>query len=138
MRSQPFLSLRKCACAIQCIFDHVVESGHFASRSVRRRLQFWELLICLACLKELNLKAVRKEDYSMGLDFVVNYKDDLTPSSLKLQLELTTSFSTREHQPTLIEVRDYFRSLSPAQRVCMSEVFTLLKLINGNTCNKCC
>ena len=37
--------------------------------------------------------------------------------------------SAREHQPTLIEVWDYFRSLSAAQRSCMSEIFTLLKLV---------
>ena len=37
--------------------------------------------------------------------------------------------SAREHQPTLIEVRDYFRSLSAAQQSCMSEIFTLLKLV---------
>ena len=65
-------------------------------------------------LEDLLLKAVRNEDYSSELDFVLNfYKDDFVHSSLRLQLELqTTSFSSREHQPTLIEVRDYFRSLS--------------------------
>ena len=74
---------------------------------------------------------MRNEDYSSELDFVLNfYKDDFVHSSLRLQLELqTTSFSSREHQPTLIEVRDYFRSLSPAQRSCTSKIFTLLKLI---------
>ena len=36
---RPFLSLRKMR--MRHIFDHVVESGH---RSVRRRLQFCELL----------------------------------------------------------------------------------------------
>ncbi len=30
---------------------------------------------------------------------------------------------------TLVEICDYFKSLSPAQRSCMSEIFTLLKLI---------
>ena len=35
MRSRPFLSLRKMRMCI--IFDHVVESGHFISRSVRIR-----------------------------------------------------------------------------------------------------
>ena len=75
--------------------------------------------------------AVKNEDYSSELDFVLNfYKDDFVHSSLRLQLELlTTSFSSCEHQPTLIEVRDYFRSLSPAQQSCMSEISTLLKLI---------
>ena len=43
MRSRPFLSLRKMR--MRHIFDHVVESGHFVSRSVRRRLQFCELLL---------------------------------------------------------------------------------------------
>ena len=77
------------------------------------------------------LKAARNEDHSSELHFVLDfYKDDFVHSSLRLQLELlTTSFSSCEHQPTLIEVRDYFRSLSPAQQSCMSEIFTLLKLI---------
>ena len=42
LRSRPFLSLRKMRMRI--IFDHVVESGHFVSRSVRGRLQYCELL----------------------------------------------------------------------------------------------
>ena len=36
VHSRPFLSLRKIRMRI--IFDHVVESGHFVSRTVRRRL----------------------------------------------------------------------------------------------------
>ena len=74
---------------------------------------------------------MRNEEYTSELDFVLNfYKDDFVHSSLRLQLELlTTSFSSCEHQPTLIEIRDHFKSFSPAQRSCMSEIFTLLKLI---------
>ena len=68
-------------------------------------------------LEDLLLKAVRNEDYSSELDFVLNfYKDDFVRSSLRLQLELlTTSFSSFENHPTLIKIRDYFKSLSPAQ-----------------------
>ncbi|CAI8027290.1 hypothetical protein GBAR_LOCUS15620 [Geodia barretti] len=34
-----------------CTCDHVVESGHFASRSVRKGVQFRELRIYLSCLR---------------------------------------------------------------------------------------
>ena len=85
----------------------------------------------LRTLEDLLLKAIRKQDYSEQLEFIIDfYKDDIIPSSLKVQLELlSTSFSATEHQRTITEVRDYFRSLSPAQRTCMSEVFTLLKIL---------
>ena len=68
-------------------------------------------------LEDLLLKAARNEEYSSELHFVFDfYKNDFVHSSFTLQLELlTTSFSSCEHQPTLIEVRDYFRSHSPAQ-----------------------
>ena len=82
-------------------------------------------------LENLLLKAVRNEDYTSELDFVLDfYKDDLVHSSVCPQLELlTTTFSSYENKPTLMEVRDYFKSLSPAQRSCMSKIITLLKLI---------
>ncbi len=61
-------------------------------------------------LEELLLKTVRNEDYSSELDFVLSfYKDDFVHASLRLQLELlSTSFSSCDQHPTLIEVRDYF------------------------------
>lgn len=82
-------------------------------------------------LEDLLLKCTRSEDYKSEFEFVTNfYKDVLEPSTLKTQLELvTTTFSTWQEKPTLMEVRDYFKSVSPAQRSCFSQVCTLLKLI---------
>ena len=59
-------------------------------------------------LEDLLLKAARNEEYSSELHFVLDfYKNDFVHSSFTLQLELLTT--------SLIEVRDYFRSHSPAQ-----------------------
>ena len=82
-------------------------------------------------LEELLLKAARKEDYSSELSFVCGfYKNDLVQSSVGPQLELLgTFFSSYEQKPTLMEIRNYFKSLSPAQRKCMSEILILLKLL---------
>lgn len=82
-------------------------------------------------LEGLLLKATRNENYDIELDFVLDfYKDDFQPFCLRTQLELlTTAFSPCEKKPTLLEIRDYFKSLSPAQRDSMSEVCILLKLL---------
>ena len=82
-------------------------------------------------LEDLIINAIKKEEYSEHFSFISDfYKDDIAPASLKVQLELlSTSFNARDHQPNIIEVGDYFKSLSPAQRTCMSEIFTLLKIL---------
>ena len=52
------------------------------------------------------------------------------PPSLTFQLEiLTTAFVSSTEKPTLAAIRSYVVSLSPAQRVSISEVCTVLKLI---------
>ena len=57
------------------------------------------------------------------------YQDDVDPSRLRIQLQmLSTSLGSLE-QATLPDIVEYFRSLSPAHRSCMSEVCTLLKLV---------
>ena len=49
---------------------------------------------------------------------------------LKQQLELlVTKFSTAEQPPGLQDVFDYIKALSLAQRDCISELVTLLKLL---------
>ena len=51
------------------------------------------------------------------------------PAYACMQLELcTTTFSSLKQRPTPIDVRDYFSFPTHAQRGCMSEVCTLLKL----------
>ena len=80
-------------------------------------------------IEYLLLKAARNEELQSYILFLTSARMTVH-SSFTLQLELlTTSFSSCEHQPTLIEVRDYFRSHSPAQQSCMSEILTLFKLI---------
>ena len=82
-------------------------------------------------LEDLLLKAARNENYQNELDFVLKfYANDLTSSPLKTQLQLfTTTLSTYE-QPTLREIVDLFKSMSPAQRNSMSEICTVLKFIH--------
>ena len=82
-------------------------------------------------LEDSLLKALKNEDYSNELDFVISfYKDDISPSSLKTQLELlSTSFSESDYQPSITGLRDYIRSLSPPVRTNLSEVCTLLKIV---------
>ena len=83
-------------------------------------------------LEDLLLKAACCKDYNSEYSFVIGfYKDDFDSSLLKVHLEL---FGTCVSQlglvnPTLKEIRDYFKSLSPAVRSSMSEVCTVLKLI---------
>ena len=88
---------------------------------------------CYKTLKNLDdllLKSARNENYQNELDFVLKfYANDLTSSPLKTQLQLfTTTLSTYE-QPTLREIVDLFKSMSPAQRDSMSEICTVLKYI---------
>lgn len=67
------------------------------------------------------------------MNIVTNfYKDDFNEASLKVQLKLFTSgYSQAEKssQPSLCEVVEYMKSLSPAMQSGISEVVKLLKLI---------
>ena len=75
-------------------------------------------------LENLLLKAARGEVYTDELAFVIDrYSDDFTPSSLTVQLELlTTAFASSTEKPTLATIKSHIVSLSPAQRVSISEV----------------
>ena len=72
----------------------------------------------LSHLEDILLKAAWNEDYATELEFVLSmYKDDFDASKLKTQLELlSTSFSSFEKRPTLLEVRDHFAAMSSAQQ----------------------
>lgn len=82
-------------------------------------------------LENLLLKAARGEEYKEELSFAIDhYGDDFTSSSLTAQLELLASaFTSSTDKPTLTDIREYIVSLSPAQRISISEVCTVLKLI---------
>lgn len=81
-------------------------------------------------VENLVIKSARKEDYHAELDFVLkHYSDDLDPLLLGTQLELLATAMTSTNKPTLRDVIDYVRSLSPGQRVSMSQVCVLLTLI---------
>jgi hypothetical protein len=84
-------------------------------------------------LENLLVKAARGEEYAAELASVADrYGDDLVPSSLETQLQsLATAFSSRSpnEKPTLSDVKATIVALSPAQRVAISEVCTVLKLI---------
>ena len=79
-------------------------------------------------LENLLLKAAMNESYATELELVLSmYKDDF---ELKTQLELLpSSFSFFENRPTLLEIRDYFTTLSSGQQSFLSEVCTRLNLI---------
>ena len=76
------------------------------------------------------IKSARKEDYHAELDYVLkHYNDDLDPLLLGTQLELLATAMTSVNKPTLHDVLDYARSLSPGQRTSMSQVCVLLTMI---------
>ena len=80
--------------------------------------------------EKLTLESSKKinNNYSNELDFVISfYKDDISPCSLKTQLELlSTSFSETDYQPSITGLRG---SLSPQVCTNLSEVCTLLKIV---------
>ena len=82
-------------------------------------------------LENLLLKAASGEEYKDELAFVIDhYGDDFMPSSLTAQLEiLTSAFASSIEKPTLQTIKAHIQSLSPAQRVSISDVCTVLKLI---------
>ena len=83
-------------------------------------------------LQDLLLRAAKCEDYTTDFEFVVKfYGDDLHPSPLKAQLELfgTSFWELVSTNPTLRDITEYFKSLSPAARGSMSEVCTLLRIL---------
>ena len=79
------------------------------------------------------IKAARGEEYKDELEFVVDhYGNDFTQSTLTTQLEILISAfasSTNRERLTLTNIKEYVASLSPAQRISISEVCTVLKLI---------
>ena len=79
-------------------------------------------------VEDLLLKAANNDDYTPELDICFSlYHDDFKQSSLKLKLELLTTLFINQEKPILKNMRNHFKSLSPAQRGCTSQVCTSLK-----------
>ncbi len=58
------------------------------------------------------------------------YKDDITEETLSTQFQtLPACLEKSTEKPSIPDIVDYLRSLSPAQQVLLSEVSTLLKII---------
>ena len=88
---------------------------------------------------KLLVKASTKEDFQALLDFICSfYKDDFHPGLLQAQL-LTFGLDfqavhkqlcgDRATKPTIFEIRDYFKSLSHAQRQLLHQVCRVLQMI---------
>ena len=77
------------------------------------------------------MKSARKEDHRDELDFVLEfYHDDFNASSLESHLLLLgTAMESSASPPSLLDVVETLKSLSPAQRCMMSEVCTIVKLL---------
>ena len=87
----------------------------------KKLLNNWENLL---------LKAAQGEEYKDELGFVIDQYGDNFTSSLTTQLEiLTSACSSSSEKPTVATIKEHIVSLSPAQRVLISEVCTVLKLI---------
>ena len=90
-------------------------------------------------LEDQLVKASTKEDFQALLDFICSfYKDDFHPGVLQAQL-LTFCLDfqavhkqlcgNRATKPTIFEIRDYFKSLSHAQRQLLHQVCRVLQMI---------
>ena len=82
-------------------------------------------------LEDVLLKAANKKNYEDSLEFVCNfYKEDVNRDQLKLQLDVMASNLPEDAAPwDLHSLLEYFKDLSDAQRVLLSEVCVLVQLI---------
>ncbi len=85
-------------------------------------------------LEQLLLKTAEEEDASTEFQFVCQfYKDDLEPEVLRVQL-VTFILEFKRTQTSsvkvdIFDIRNYFCSLTTAQRLLLSQVCILVKLI---------
>ena len=88
-------------------------------------------------LEELLVKASCKEDFKASLDFVCSfYKDDFDSDLLCAQLvtfglDFQAAYKEQKTvlKPTIFDIRDYFKSLSHAQRQLLDQVCRAVQLI---------
>jgi hypothetical protein len=83
-------------------------------------------------VEQLLLKACKKDDFDSELKSVCSfYKDDFNPPLLCPQLHTFSVDFCKEgtQNVNIFDIRDYFVSLSSAQRVLLSQVSRLLQLL---------
>ena len=86
-------------------------------------------------LEELLVKASCKENFKASLDFVCSfYKDDFNSDTLCAQLvtfglDFQAAYKDEKTKPTIFDIRDYFKSLSHAQRQLLDQVCRAVQLI---------
>ena len=88
-------------------------------------------------LEELLIKASCREGFKSSLDFICSfYKDDFNSNFLCAQLvtfgldfQATYKEQTTALKPTIFDIRDYFQSLSHAQRQLLDQVCRAVQLI---------
>lgn len=84
-------------------------------------------------LKELFVKTSMKEDFKEPFKTVCDfYSDNFKHDLLQVQLltfEVDFSYEAKSPKPKIFDVRDYFKSLSAAQRSLMSEVCKVMQLV---------
>ena len=83
-------------------------------------------------LQDLLINAIKNEPYEEEFSFITTFYDnDIDPSQLKLHLQILATNFSKESIPslTVFDIKNYFVSLSSAQRALISEVCTILELI---------
>ena len=89
------------------------------------------------CLQDLVIKAVNKEDLSEQLQLVASvYGSDIEAPTLQTQQEILSANIT-EKIANIHDVIAYLQKLSSAEKKLLSQIITIMKLINSNASNKC-
>ncbi|XP_065903857.1 zinc finger MYM-type protein 1-like [Dysidea avara] len=130
-------------------YEEGTSTGDFPSnpKEVFRPQYFEAIDLVTACIKdrfdqpgykvyhqaeELILKASRKEPFNSELEFVIKfYKDDFEQCLLEAQLStfgLDFKYDGKSNI-SILDVKEYFQSLSTSQRALLSEVSRLLQII---------
>ena len=91
-------------------------------------------------LEQLLLKSSQRKDITAEFDYVSSfYKDDFQPKLLRAQLltfgiefervQRETYGSNDTKKPTILDIKDYFGSLTQAQKTLLSEVCKVVKIV---------
>lgn len=90
------------------------------------------------CIENLLLKAAKQEDFSEELQLAVStYGSDIHTSNLQMQLE-TLGSTAHEKIVNIVDVRDYLKKLTPAERLLLNEVTIVMKLILSYVYHQLC
>ena len=82
-------------------------------------------------LQELLFKAIKGDEFETELQHVSQfYGDDINKITLKSQLQvLHVDFPDKTVPLNIFDIKDYMKSLSPAKKLLLSEVCTVLRLV---------